>query len=339
MKKLPEITESWESLYDIVSAPVKTRIFSFALKHKLFDHLNTPVYALPVAKELNFHPRNTELVLNVLAGMGILHKKQGEFFNTSKTREFLHSQSEKYIGDFLTHVQSWQDSIESIVENNVVNGPPSQKPDFSNPDIWAESAELSASYQKAGGAQEAAKVISKLPEFPDMKKMLDLGGGAGFYCMGIVDAHPSMKGFIFEQPAVAEVAQKFIEKQNASDRISVLKGNYMRDTIGGGYDLIFASATLNFVKNRIDEVLKKIYYALAPGGVFVSHADGLFNERTHPVNYIAEFLSAELMGNDFGFPKGFIAEKMKEAGFINIESTQTRTGSGVMDVDIGRKRS
>jgi hypothetical protein len=43
-----------------------------------------------------------------------------------------------------------------------------------------------------------------------MKSMLDLGGGAGFFAMAIVDAHPEMRGVIFEQPPVAAVAKEHI---------------------------------------------------------------------------------------------------------------------------------
>lgn len=56
-----------------------------------------------------------------------------------------------------------------------------------------------------------------------------------------------------------------------------------------------------------------------------------------PIGYIAYFLSAELINSNFLPPIGPIPEKIQDPEHIKTESTQTRTGNGVMDVDIGRK--
>lgn len=46
--------------------------------------------------------------------------------------------------------------------------------------------------------------------------------------------------------------------------------------IGEGYDLIWASSTLSFARQDLTAVLKKIYEALTPGGVFISMAEGVY---------------------------------------------------------------
>ncbi len=48
------------------------------------------------------------------------------------------------------------------------------------------------------------------------------------------------------------------------DRMKVMSGDYTCDPFGEGYDLILASATLNFVKDP-DSFLTKIFDALNPG--------------------------------------------------------------------------
>jgi len=49
-----------------------------------------------------------------------------------------------------------------------------------------------------------------------------------------------------------------------------LEGDYLQDSIGEGYDLIFASSTLSFAGHDMDSLMKKIYNALNPGGVFIN---------------------------------------------------------------------
>jgi predicted TPR repeat methyltransferase len=163
-----------------------------------------------------------------------------------------------------------------------------------------------------------------------MKTMLDLGGGAGFFTMVIVDAHPEMKGVVFEQPPVAAVAWEFIQRYEMEDRDSTIDGSYLTDDLEGPYDLIFASATLNFCKHNLNDLFHKIYNALNPGGVFMTHQDGLTNKRTLPVYHVTEFLGPELMGNDFAFEQGAIAEALLRKGFKSVRNFTKQS-------DIGRK--
>jgi len=143
--------------------------------------------------------------------------------------------------------------------------------------------------------------------------------------------------FAFDKPAIAEVAETFIKEYEMEDRMEVMGGDYGRDPIGEEYDLIWASGTLNFVKNNMDSVLKKIYDALNPGGVFISFHDGLTHERTKPETMVLAWLPTVLMGNDFGFDQGFVADSMLRVGFKSVCSRTLDTLMGPMDLDIGRK--
>lgn len=79
-----------------------------------------------------------------------------------------------------------------------------------------------ANYQRAVWAQKAVEIVSGLPEFPLFRTMLDLGGGPGLVGIAIVSAHPSMKGVIFDRPAVVKVAETFIKEYEIEDRIEVM---------------------------------------------------------------------------------------------------------------------
>ncbi len=116
-----------------------------------------------------------------------------------------------------------------------------------------------------------------------------------------------------------------------------MEGDYITDSLGGPYDLILASATLNFFKENFDELFCKIYDSLNPGGVFITHHDGIRNERTQPVVHLSEFLSAEFHGMDFAIPQGLIAESMLTSGFQSVRSFTQPSDFGDMDIDIGRK--
>ncbi len=338
MKHLPEVKSSCAHIYNIVKGDIQNELLVAAIKWKLFDHLSSPVTAFAIADKIGFHPRNTELFLNVLSGMNIINKKNGMFSNTPESEEFLVSAKTEYLGSFLLHVAEWHDKFGLNIESLIQNGPPEQmETPPSDSSVWADAARISGAYHYCGPVSYMVDIISSLPEFPKMKSMLDMGGGTGIYTIGIVAAHPEMKGVVFEQPPVAVVTREFIREYEAEDRISTMEGDYITDSLGGPYDLILASATLNFFKENFDELFCKIYDSLNPGGVFITHHDGIKNERTQPVVHLSEFLSAEFHGMDFAIPQGLIAESMLTSGFQSVRSFTQPSDFGDMDIDIGRK--
>jgi hypothetical protein len=77
--------------------------------------------------------------------------------------------------------------------------------------------------------------------------------------------------------------------------------------------------------------------SLNPGCVFMTHQDGVADERTRPVYHITEFLSPELMGMDFAIGQGERSEAMLRAGFKSVRSFTRHSAFDDMDIDIGRK--
>ncbi|MBU0719185.1 MAG: methyltransferase domain-containing protein [Planctomycetes bacterium] len=207
---------------------------------------------------------------------------------------------------------------------------------FSDPSLEERETEIYGNYQRAGRAQQVAAMISKLPEFPGMKKMLDLGGGAGLICVAIVAAHPTMTGVIFDRPEVVEVTQQFIREYEAENRVTVIGGDYSKDSIGGGYDLVWTSFALNYFRSNLDPIIRKIHAALNPGGVCVSLAEGLTDERTKPTMMINSMV---LGRTDLMFDEGEIAQAMLRGGFRSVHSrvSEGPQPHGPAMVDVARK--
>jgi predicted O-methyltransferase YrrM len=335
MNSIPNQVGDWSNLNEIISAASRQKILTAALRLKVFDHV-AGTTAVEVAARAGSHPRNTELLLNALAAMDIIRKQDGRYEHTKQSEELLVTTATAYLGDYLQHVVGFHEQFPVKLEDLVRHGPPTTMPNMTDESMWAHSARQSAAYQYSGEAQHIAHIVGKLPEFRAMTRMLDLGGGAGFFTMAIVSAHPSMTGVVFEQPAVAEVAREFIRDYGMEDRVSVVAGDYARDALQGPYDLIFASSTLNFYKHRFDDLFLKIRDALGPRGVFMTHQDGLRNEHTKPANLIAEFLIPQMLGADFGIAEGEIAEAMLRVGFQSVRSFTKNSSVGEMAVDIGR---
>ena len=338
MKKLPKLDMSFEDLYRMLIGPIKSKLLLTGIEMKIFNHMSEPRSADAVAEAISAHPVNTKLFLDGLAASELVLKKKGLYQNTPVTQIFLVERTPAYLGQVFTFWnEMWNPALNDLPKL-VKEGPPTPSPetDMGSEEICVQAVFL-ANYEWAGIAQQMAKIVANLPEFPLLGKMLDLGGGPGIIGIAIVSAHPSMKGVIFDRPAVAEVAESFIKEYKMENRIEVLSGDFKHDSIGDGYDLIWASSVLNFVKDNIDPFMKKIFDALNPGGVFISCHDGLTRERTKPEIMVLSWLSVALMGTDMGLDQGFIADSMLRVGFKSVRSRTLDTPMGPMDLDIGRK--
>lgn len=338
MKNIPEVQNDFGKLYEKLLANQETNLFMAAIELGIFQELLEWKSIEELVEKLCFNYKNTEIFLNCLVSLDLIEKKNGSFKNVPAVCEFFAEKNDKYLGDsFLSYYNYYNMSSDQIC-NLVRNGPGDQgMPNIDSEELWTEHAKLTVNFLRAGMAQLAIHHVSSLPEYPSFKKMLDLGCGTGVFGTSITMSHPSMKAILFDRPAVLRVAQEVVDDYEMGDRIEVAGGDYINDPIGEDFDLIWASETLNFAGEHLDSVVKKIYSALKPGGVYVSLSDGMTDERTKPKEMIMGTLMTALYGNDVGMSEGVIARAMIKAGFESVQSKTVKTPIGEMVMDIARK--
>ncbi len=339
MKNLPEVNVSFEELYGMLVAPIRSKLLLTGIELKVFNHLSEPRSAEVVAEAIGTHPENTRLFLDGLAASDLVVKKKGLYQNTPVTQTFLVEDSPTFMGQMFTlWAHMWHAGLDDL-SKLVKEGPsqPSPESDMGSEEMWAQSAAFMANYERAGVAQQVVEFVSKLPEFPSFRKMLDIGGGPGLIGLAIVSAHPNMKGILFDRLAIVKVAETFIKEYEMEDRIEVLGGDYNHDPIGEGYDLILASFSLYFGKDNMDLLMKRIYDALNPHGVFISYHEGLTRERTKPDLHVLSLMTIALMGQNMCFDQDFIADSMLRVGFKSVRGHTLDMPMGPVDLDIGRK--
>lgn len=337
MKKLPEVNLSYEGLYQILLAPIRTKLLLTGIELKVFNILSNLMSAEDVAKTLGMHPGNTRIFLDSLVAINLLQKRKGEYRNVPIAQAFLVETSPTFLGRFFTSMQTDDQFLHNLPQLVKEGPPPPPETTPFSEEAFAKIVVLMADVERSGYVQEAINILLELPEFPSFSKMLDLGGGPGLIGMSIVDAHPTMTGVIFDLSPVVKETKKYIQEYEMGDRMEVLSGDFNRDSIGGGYDLVWASAILQFAVD-IDAVVKKVYDALNPRGVFVSlYPFGYTHERTQPESVVLSLLSMALMGQEVGGDHGYVADSMLRVGFTSVRSRTLNTSMGPMELDIARK--
>ncbi len=337
MTPLPEYNANPSLIYQMVNGRVQSRILLTAIELNLFDGLSAPVSAGLVSRDLGTHPGNTGLLLDGLAAAGLVQKENGQYQNTPDTQARLTRKSPAYVGEMLLIQDRVTTPALADMGQWVRTGPPETEPEMGAQELWTRYARSMANYQMGGCVQKMTRVLSARSEFAGMEKMLDLGGGHGLFCIAMVKAHPSMTGVVFDQPSVVEVAQELICEYGLEDRITTIGGDYTQDDPGRGYDLVWASSTLNFVRPDLGPLFETVYKALNPGGLFISLAEGVTHERTRPAGFVMENLAYALLGHDRMFDRGEIPGAMNAAGFSRVQSIALDTPMTPMELDIGKK--
>lgn len=337
--RLPDLDVNPEPLYRMCFAAIRSKLLVAAIKLKVFDQLSVPKTAKQVAEAIQGNTENTMLLLNGLTACALVDKKNGLYCNRPAAQTFLVEGSPASLGEGLLQQAVKTEKMLANLPEMVLSGAPGTFDDEAadSEAQWAQNAVWMANHERSGVAQQMARLVADLPEFPAFCKMLDLGGGPGIFGIAMVDRHPSMQGVVFDRRPVVDVAQRFIRDYGLEDRMTVLAGDYNTDPIGDGYDLIWASSTLNFAQHNLDPVMEKIHAALNPGGVFINLSEGLTDEGTKPDFFVLCTMGWAMSNSLRAFDQGEIAEAMRCAGFSHVRSRTLQTGWGQMDLDIARK--
>lgn len=342
MKELPQLSLSGSRLFEFPFEALKWEVLKTAIELDVFSQLAEAKTAPVVAATLASDPANTEYLLNALVALGCLSKTNGRFRNTALADTFLVPGKETSIGQYLLFIENWLGPVLNGRMTDIVrNGPPPPQA-FGSDETWEAGARVSLNETRCGRAQRIAGRVAALPEFPALNRMLDIGAGPGLIGIATTIEHPSLQCVLFDQPAVCRVADQVIAEYGLADRVTTIPGDYMADPIGEDYDLVMANFTLNFYRDRLDEIMGKVYRALSSGGVFLVTSDGLTDEKTAPAQSVMNWLGFWLQGMDLSFDQGEIGEAMLRAGFVStctqtLSDTET-AAHGPADLTIGRKR-
>lgn len=329
--------QNWKEVLDMTFGTLKEKLLIVSIQLKIFDYLIEPKTSCEIADILCSHRVNTELFLNALVSLNLIKKQEGLYSNTSVSREMFLSENQQYLGEFLLSTRRWKDINLDDLISLILKGT-SKIMDIGSEKVWKKQTRHSANYQKIEVAEEAYKLVSSLPEYSYFKKMLDLGAGAGMIGINLIDKHSIMNGVIFDQPIVAKEAKEYVSKYKLEERIEVIGGDYIKDDIGSGYDLVWARLTFNFHQQQIDTIIDKVYNSLNKGGVFIYYGDGLKQEGTYPQESVMHMLIASLKSSySLNITEGKVAQSMLDCGFKSVKSMTIKTNLGEMDIDIARK--
>lgn len=313
-------TLSPEKIYQLASAFQSCRILLSAFELDIFTALSgKPKTSQEVAQTIRGDSRATDRLLNALCALGFVKKEKDLFSNTETAEKFLTQGKKTYLGGLMHTVHlwdTWSTLTDAVRAGHQVASEPLEK---RSPE-WFE-AFITAMHQRA--VMAAPLSVSAL-DLSNVKTLLDVGGGSGAYAMEFARAKEDLKATVFDLPGVIKLTRQYVAKGGMSHRIDFMEGDYSKDDLGHGFDLIFMSAIIHSNPPELNrELFKKIFRALNPGGRIAVSDFVMEENRTQPF-FGAIFSLNMLVGTKAGdtFTESEIKDWMAETGFSDFKSIQ-----------------
>lgn len=269
-------------LMRLAGGHVEARLTQTAVELAIFDALeNSPATAQAVAHRLKLEPKATELLLNALVSVELLHKQAEHFSLSEAAAQYLLKNSPRYVGGMIRFDASlwgcWGKLPEAIRSGRPVRPPNMYQDDPGETEIFIEAMD---SLVRARGDTE---VMANVIDWSEVTELLDVGSGPGSYPISFCQRFPRLHATIFDLPGTLTLTERYVREAGMRDRIRLVAGDYRRDPIPGVYDVIFLSNVIHgesLEHNR--SLIRKLVSNLKVGGKMIVKDHILDDNRTAP---------------------------------------------------------
>jgi 2-polyprenyl-3-methyl-5-hydroxy-6-metoxy-1,4-benzoquinol methylase len=304
----------------------ETKILLTATTLDVFSALETQsCTASETAVKLGTNDRALGLLMNALVAIGLLTKERERYANTDVAQRYLVRNRPGYVGHLLLlHDAEWMTwgRLEQAVRTG--RSPVSSHVFNTDPELGAN---VLAVLDRIG--QQSGRSLAEALKLEGVERFLDLGGGAGTNAIACCNLYPKLHATVFDLPQTLKVTERVVKEAGLESRITLLAGDFNRDTLGGPYDVIVMSDILHYQGPELNAVLvRKCAAHLRPAGRLFIKDRFLDESRTSPA-WVAAFAVHILVNTEQGrcYTVAEAVGWMKDAGF---EAVEDREGTAVV---------
>jgi len=221
-----------------------------------------------LAAELDIEPLNAERLLTALTAMSLIHRDGNYFTNAQDVQRFLVEDSNAYAGAWMLFGKPRWNAWGELTQRLQVKESEQRKLGMYDDTFTVERARKyhQATYSIGMGA---ARRFHKQVDLSNRRKIMDIGGGSGCYCIVGVQTYPNLQAEVLDLPPVVSVTKEFLEENNVADVVTATACDFTQDALPSDADVaIMASNLPQYGRQVIGQVVQRIYDALLPGGEF-----------------------------------------------------------------------
>jgi len=348
MTRLQDLTEIEQQANTLSTAPLHRLAVGFwasntlaaAVELELFTQLSgRKVNAEDLSRLLEIPIRPSSMLLSAGAALGLLEERDGCYYNSAAAEEFLVKGKHYYFGNYIAMVhrhlyEPWRRLPEAIRTN---------KPQVWTGDTFDEIAGDPEAQRNFTAAMHSlsifrAKAVFEVFDLRRYAHLLDVGGASGAYCIEAGRQNPSLRATVFDRESALMTARERIAEANLCDRIDTHAGDFFKEDLPFGSDVILLSHILHDwspEQNRF--ILDKCFAALPAGGLLMVCEVMMNDDKTGPE--LAALLSLNMLvatesGCNYSWSE--YSSLLGAAGFKKIQRV-TVPASGGLGILVGRK--
>ncbi|MBN3264223.1 class I SAM-dependent methyltransferase [Pectobacterium brasiliense] len=322
-----------KTLWQLAASSVKADALHLALEQQIFDRLEAVTTPQQLAEALGWQPEKTGFLLEILWSMQLLTRHHDGYCTAPACAAVLCRSSSRFLGD------AWRFRLTSLRQFGKGLGDGMSQPlqtqlsELPRDAAWANAAEQQiAQEQRAITADRAEQLIANLPDFPQIRHVLDLGGGPGWVAITLALRHAQISGTVYDLPQTAAVAQRNIDAAGLSARLSAQSGTFPSEK----YDLIWSSSFLHFIED-IPTMLTTLHDTLASEGTLILAQAEIAEAPEDAAPVLPFYLPMQMSGRHVT-REGQLTQWLLETGFTSVETRRHQAfAMAPLNVLIARK--
>lgn len=239
-----------------------------AVKMKIVDQLDLDFKDVQqIAKSAHVSDIGAELTLDCLEALGYVQKKGTQYAFTKRGFKNLSPQSPDNFRHFILFCDYLYKGYLHL-DDTIRLG---RRPQSSMlEDMTEYEWELFSRAMIDISKTNLKEVIGKISVAKTHTKVLDLGGSHGLYSIEICKRNPQLKATVIDLPPVKKYAEECIAQHHASQQVSFLASDFMKDELPQKADIILAFNIIHGLTPSENELLAhKVYASLNEGGLYV----------------------------------------------------------------------
>jgi O-methyltransferase domain/Dimerisation domain len=232
---------------------------------------------------LAVEPLNGERLVIACLGLGLIERVGDRLQNAPDVARFLVAGSAGYAGDWMLFTKPDWDEWGKLSEHLRRPGPPL----LENKTVAGITVEEARRYHRGTYSigMGAGRHFLRQVDLAGRRKIMDIGGGSGAYCINACQKYPALKAVVLDLPPVVVVAREFIAEHGLSERIEAVACDFNHDPFPRDADVaIMASNLPMYGRQAFAQVVKRAHDALLPGGEMHLIGETLNAERTGPAD-------------------------------------------------------
>ncbi len=313
------MAETWDSdkLLDTARAYASACVLAAGVNLDVFSIVaDGPATAQAVADRAKADLRGMTALLDALAAMGLLSKRDGAYGLPEEVRRLLSPDSPDSVLPAARHIAlllpRWA-ALDQVVRTG--------KP-YTMREEYVQPAGATESFIEAMHvfALPRADGLVKRIDLAGATRLLDVGGGPGTFTIAFLRAKAGLSAVLFDRPEPIEIARRHVAEAGMTDRVELVAGDFTTDELPAPCDLAWVSAIIHQnsrPQNR--DLFAKVRRALAPGGRIIIRDHVMDASHTTPLSgamFAINMLVCTPGGGTFAFDE--IREDLTAAGFRDV---------------------